>query len=108
MANVEEMGDLGVPGQTENTESVNTELPTQSVTRSGRVSKVPERFRDYICSEVKDSVTQKPRPSADVHLIPDADIAETDELSFHAATLRYLRLGVQPLVQKQGKTNVDI
>ena len=53
------------------------------------------------------NVTQKPRPSADVHLIPDADIAETDELYSHAATLRYLLPGVQPLVQEQEKTNVD-
>ena len=35
MANTEEMGVLGVPGLTEGTESVNTELPTQSVTRTG-------------------------------------------------------------------------
>ena len=38
MANVEETGVLGVPGLTENTESVNTKLPTLSVTQSGRVS----------------------------------------------------------------------
>ena len=72
MADIEETGALGAPGLTEITESVNTDLPTQSVTRSGRVSKVPERFRDYICSEVKDNVTHELRPSTGVHLIPDA------------------------------------
>ena len=38
MANIEETGALGAPRLTEITESVNTELPTQSVTRSGQVS----------------------------------------------------------------------
>ena len=66
-----------------------TELPAPYVTRSGRTSKVPERFRDYICSEVKDNVTQEFRPSTGVHLIPDADIDETDQLSPLAAVLEY-------------------
>ena len=70
---------------------MNTELPASFVTRSGRKSKVPEQFRDYICSEVKDSVTQEPRPSAGMHLIPDADIGKTDKSSSLVATIGYLQ-----------------
>ena len=95
MANIEKTGALGAPGLTEITESVNRELLTHSVTRSGQVSKVPERFRDYICSKVKYNVTQELRPSTGVHLIPDSDIIETGKSSPLAAALEYCE-GLQP------------
>ena len=108
MDNVEETGVLGAPGPAENTESVETELPAPVVIRSGQTSKVPEQFRDYICSEVKDSATQALIPSAGVHLIPDADIAKIDKSSPLAAALEYQpQREIRSFVNKQRNSKVN-
>ena len=36
------------------------ELPAPTTTRSGRISRMPSRFQDYMCSEVRNFITQDP------------------------------------------------
>ena len=36
------------------------ELPAPTTTRSGGISRMPSRFQDYMCSEVRNSITQDP------------------------------------------------
>ena len=36
------------------------ELLAPTTTRSGRVSRMPSRFQDYMCSEVRNPITQDP------------------------------------------------
>ena len=97
---IPETGDVGAPGVAENTESIEGELPAPVTTRYGRTIKMPKRFGDYICNEVKSDLTQELDESEGAQHTPELDMADHGESSPLAATLGYLRRDVQPLVQE--------
>ena len=86
---VKETGVLDAPGPAENSESVEAEFPASVVTRSGEMGKIPEQFRDYVCSGVKNIVSQELGPSAGIHSIPDVNVSVDDKSSPLATALEY-------------------
>lgn len=108
MNNVQETEVLGAPGLAENSESVEAELPVPVVTRSGRTGKILKRYRDYVCCEVKNDVTQELGLSVGIHLIPDVDVSGDGKLSLLAAALDYQpQREIQSFVTKQRSSEVN-
>ena len=105
---IPETRDVGAPGVAENTEPIEEELPAPVTTRYGRTIKMPKRFGDYICNEVKSDLTQELDESEGAQHTPELDMADHGESSPLAATLGYLRRDVQLLVQEQEKNKVDL
>ena len=105
---ISETGDVRAPGLAGNLEPVEKELPAPVTTRSGRISKFPERFRDYICNEAENDLTQKLDESVGAQRTPELDVADYSKSSFFVATLGYLRRKARSFVQEQEKNKFDL